>query len=72
MGLLRAAWAAWKVISRKVGGCNKSLLGALVHSILASIMVTCQQQGKRFLELAKQLWHAREPQAVDLTAQPDG
>lgn len=60
------------VISRKVGGCNKSLLGALVHSILASIMVTCQQQGKRFLELAKRLWQAREPQALDCASWPDG
>ncbi len=31
------------VITRKVGGCNKTLLGALVHSILASLMVTCKQ-----------------------------
>src|ERR1700683_412705 len=37
------------VITRKVGGCNKTLRGALVHSILASLMVTCQQQGRRFL-----------------------
>jgi hypothetical protein len=39
------------VITRKVGGCNKTLLGALVHSILASIMVTCKQRGQQFLEL---------------------
>ena len=36
------------VITRKVGGCNKTLWGALVHSILASLMVTCQQQGASF------------------------
>jgi hypothetical protein len=28
------------VITRKVGGCNKNLLGALLHSILASLMVS--------------------------------
>jgi transposase len=54
------------VITRKVGGCNKSLLGALVHSILASIMVTCQQQGQKFLDLARQLWSAGEPRAIPL------
>lgn len=54
------------VVTRKVGGCNKTLLGALVHSILASIMVTCQQQGQKFLDLARQLWAAGEPQAIPL------
>jgi transposase len=60
------------VITRKVGGCNKDLLGSLVHSVLASIMVTCKQQGRRFLDLAKQLWQAGEPQAMPLLPPPDG
>jgi len=54
------------VITRKVGGCNKTLLGALTHSILSSIMVTCKQQGQRFLELARTLWRAGEPKAIPL------
>ena len=54
------------VITRKVGGCNKTLLGALVHSVLASIMVTCKQQGKKFLELAKQLWRGGEAKPMPL------
>jgi transposase len=54
------------VITRKVGGCNKTLLGALVHGVLASIMVTCKQRGQSFLKLAKQLWQLGEPQAVPL------
>ena len=58
------------VITRKVGGCNKTLLGALVHSILASLMVTCHQQGRKFLDLARQLWQAEEPQAVPLVPRP--
>jgi transposase len=58
------------VITRKVGGCNKSLLGALVHSILSSIMVTCRQQGQKFLELARRLWQAEEPQAIPLVSVP--
>jgi transposase len=60
------------VITRKVGGCNKTLLGALVHSILSSIMVTCHQQGKRFLDIARRLWQAGEPQAIPLLPGPDG
>ena len=59
------------VITRKVGGCNKNLLGALVHSILASIMVSCHRQGKRFLDLARQLWKSNRPQATPLEARPD-
>jgi hypothetical protein len=58
------------VITRKVGGCNKTLLGALVHRILASIMATCKQQGQRFLELARQLWSAGRPQAIPLVPPP--
>jgi transposase len=59
------------VITRKVGGCNKSLWGGLVHSVLASIMVTCKQQGLKFLELARQLWQSGEPQAVPLVPPPE-
>jgi len=59
------------VITRKVGGCNKNLLGALVHSILASIMVSCHRRGKRFLDLARQLWQGNQPQAIPLENLPD-
>jgi transposase len=58
------------VITRKVGGCNKNLLGALVHSILASIMVSCHRQGKRFLDLARQFWRSNQPQAIPLETWP--
>jgi hypothetical protein len=60
------------VIIRKIGGCNKTLRGALVHSILASLMVTCRQLGRRFLDLAKQRFLGGMPQAVPLEPQPDG
>lgn len=59
------------VITRKVGGCNKNLMGALVHSILASIMVSCHRQGKRFLDLARRLWQTNEPQAIPLEKLPE-
>jgi transposase len=59
------------VLTRKTGGCNKNLLGALVHSILASIMVSCHRRGKRFLDLARQLWQTNQPQAIPLETLPD-
>jgi transposase len=58
------------VITRKVGGCNKTLLGALVHGVLASLMVTCKRQGRHFLDLAKRLWHAEESEAIPLDSVP--
>ena len=59
------------VITRKVGGCNKNLLGTLVHSVLASIMVSCHRQGKRFLDLARQLWQSNQPQAIPVENLPE-
>jgi transposase len=58
------------VITRKIGGCNQTLWGSLVHSILASLMVTCHRQGKRFLDLARTLWQQNQPDAVPVTALP--
>jgi transposase len=58
------------VITRKVGGCNKTLWGALVHGVLASLLVTCQRRGKRFLDLARRLWENNDPPAILLEALP--
>jgi transposase len=58
------------VISRKVGGCNKTLLGAVVHGVLASLMVTCKRQGRRFLDLAKRLWQSESPPAIPIASLP--
>jgi len=38
------------VITRKTGGCNRNERGALTHAILASLLVTCRQQGLPILE----------------------
>jgi transposase len=59
------------VISRKVGGCNKTLRGALVHGILASLMVTCKRMGRSFLELARRLWQNGRALPIDLAALPE-
>jgi transposase len=58
------------VITRKVGGCNKTLLGALVHGVLASLMVTCKRQGRRFLDLAQRLWQAEDTAPIPLNSLP--
>jgi transposase len=60
------------VITRKVGGCNKTLWGVLVHGVLASIMVTCKRQGQRFLDLARRLWQSGETPTIPLEALPGG
>lgn len=60
------------VIVRKIGACNKTLRGALAHSILASLMVTCKQQGHRFLDIARKLFQMRQPQAIPMLPCPDG
>lgn len=38
------------VITRKTGGCNRTAGGAQPHSILASVLTTCRQQGFSILE----------------------
>jgi transposase len=58
------------VITRKVGGCNKTLLGAVVHGVLASLMVSCKRQGHRFLDLAKRLWQSEQTPAIPLDSLP--
>lgn len=60
------------VICRKIGGCNKSLVGAVVQGGLASLAVSCKQQGKRFMDLALSLLCSPEPQAMPLEGLPDG
>jgi transposase len=60
------------VIIRKLGGCNKTAAGADVHSVLASLMASCRQQGKRFLDLATELLGSPSLQAIPLAILPDG
>jgi len=38
------------VITRKTGGCNRTQGGAETHSILASVLTTCRQQGFSILD----------------------
>jgi transposase len=59
------------VVTRKMGGCNKSGVGALVHMVLASLMASLRQQGKRFVDLALPLWRSAEPVALEIGALPE-
>lgn len=59
------------VITRKVGGCNKTLKGAAVHGVLASLIATCRQQGRRFLDFAKRLWTGDVSQAIKISDLPE-
>jgi transposase len=59
------------VVMRKVGACNKSVVGALVHMVLASLMASLRQRGQRFLDLALPLWRAPTPVALDIGALPE-
>ena len=42
------------VISRKVGGCNKTASGAVTHSILSSLLVTAERLGQCFVSWVTQ------------------
>jgi len=58
------------VLIRKTGGCNRAVTGALVHMVLASLMASLRQQGKRFVDLAVPLWRSAVPVALDIGALP--
>lgn len=51
---------------RKIGACNKTLQGALVHEVLASLLASCRQQAKRFSDLVVRVLRATEPVAIPL------
>ena len=59
------------VVVRKTNGCHKTLAGALKHAVLMSLIVTCEQQNRRFLDLALALWGKREPGAIPIESLPE-
>jgi hypothetical protein len=59
------------VVVRKTNGCHKTLAGALKHAVLMSLIVTCEQQNRRFLDLALSLWRERNPGAIPLQSLPE-
>jgi transposase len=59
------------VVVRKTNGCHKTLAGALKHAVLMSLIVSCEQQNRRFLDLALALWSERNPGAIPIKSLPD-
>jgi hypothetical protein len=59
------------VVVRKTNGCHKTLAGALKHAVLMSLIVTCEQQNRRFLDLALSLWRERHPGAIPIESLPE-
>lgn len=43
------------VITRKIGGCNKTEKGAQTHAVLASILATARQQGRNLFDFLHRL-----------------
>lgn len=58
------------VITRRMGGCNKTTAGALATRTLASLVATCRQQARSFRELVCRLLHSRSPTPIDLASLP--
>jgi len=56
------------VVVRKTNGCHKTLAGALKHAVLMSLIVTCEQQNRRFLDLALELWREPNPGAIPMAS----
>jgi transposase len=56
------------VIVRKISAGNRSNQGADTHAILTSIIQTCRQQKRDFLDIAAELLRSRRPRALNLVA----
>jgi len=59
------------VIIRKTNGCNRSDAGATTHSILSSVIRTCQKHNHDFVNVAKQVMRSPEAIAVDVASDTD-
>lgn len=53
------------VLIRKTNGCNRSETGARTHSILTSIIRTCQKHGRGFVNTVKRVLRHPAPLALD-------
>jgi transposase len=56
------------VIVRKISAGNRSNQGADTHAILTSIIQTCRQQKRDFLDIAAELLRSRRPPVLHLVA----
>lgn len=58
------------VITRKLGGCNKTARGAFATKTFASLLATCRQQSRSYRALITRLLQARAPTPVLLASLP--
>lgn len=56
------------VIVRKTGRCNKTQRGADLHAMIASVIVTVQQQGKNAWGFLREIWAAQTPTMPNIFA----
>jgi transposase len=54
------------VLIRKTNGCNRSESGAQTHSILTSLIRTCQKHGQDFVNAVKRVLRQPAPLTLDL------
>jgi transposase len=54
------------VIVRKISAGNRSDAGSDTHAVLTSIVQTCRQQDRDFLDVATELLRSPQPQALNL------
>ena len=54
------------VIIRKTNGCNRSPAGATAHSILSSVIRTCEKQGLDFIDQSRKVLQAAGSTPLDL------
>ena len=52
------------VITRKIGGCNKTERGAETTKILTSLLATCRRRGESFIEHCREAIKFREPELL--------
>jgi transposase len=57
------------VLIRKTNGCNRSEAGAQTHSILTSVIRTCQKHGHDFVNVVKRVLRQPAPLALDLAGE---
>ncbi|MBI5879727.1 MAG: IS66 family transposase [Chloroflexi bacterium] len=54
------------VIIRKTNGCNRSQAGATAHSVLSSVIRTCEKQGLDFIDQTRQVLQTAGAVLLDL------
>ena len=59
------------VITRKVGGCNKTAAGAKATKVISSVLASCRKPLKSFAGCVRQVLSSRDPTAIDLSLLPD-